>query len=376
MTDAREDLPGLDEAELVDEVGAAVGSEYHALEAAMIAAVALELRRGTGDPMAERRLASQGQRMVNQVDPDRLAVAAVGAAARAGADAASADARPSTGRRVPVRVSMRVLRETDSLARDLSATLASLGPQASNWMPRAYRAASFMLSTQDAARGIAERYLARGVPGKRYSDGRWMPIGSYAEMVARTITHQASVVSRTLTQSELGLSFVSIVTAFDACATCAQNRGKVWSLDGTPAGLHVLESVTDGTPVTIEVAGPLADASSGSHFRGPNCRCQIATVHPGLRIMTGPPHDPFAEKQRDRQRSLERDIRRWKAREAAALDDLSAATARRRTAAAQKRMREFLAESGRNRRPYREQLDWALGPALPSVVPTPVGAGR
>lgn len=360
--------PGWDDAELVEELGAAVGGEYHALEVAMLVLVANELRRRPGDPAALRNLQREGRRMVAQVDPRRIADAAVTTAGRAGVQSAGAD--------LGLRVTMTtgIARQMSDLAREMSESLAALHGPAAAWMPQMFRQASGLLtsSTQDDQRAIASRYLANGIAGKRYANGAWMPIGSYAEMVARTVTHQAVIVGRTMTQRAHGLDLVSIVTAADACASCASNRGKVWSIDGTPGGIYTYPSAIDGSPVQVTVHGALAAASQAKHFRGPNCRCQVVAVHPGLPVVQGPRHDPVAEKQRDRQRALERDIRRWKMREAAALDDMAAATARRHVRRAQARMRAFLDETGRNRRSYREQLEWATGPRVPTPTPARV----
>lgn len=363
-------IPREDPEQLVEDLGAAVGAEYHAAEATMIGLVAAALRDDpTYNPRTASRLHREGQRIAESMDPRALSAAVVHTATLAGVRTAATAAGATAGPRV--NVSMRVLVETDTLARELGDTLAGLADPITRWMPNAYRQAAGILSTQAKAEAIASRYLAAGVPGKRYSNGTYMPIGSYSEMVARTISHQASIVAQTLTQLDHGLSLCSILTAADCCASCAQNAGKVWSLDGTPAGTYTLVSVIDGSPVTVDIAGALADAASG-HFRGPNCRCQIATVLPGLRIPSGSDHDPAAEALRDRQRALERNIRQWKARELASLTPEDEATAKRHLQAAQRRMREFINQSGRQRRGYREQLTWATGPRIPSPEPAAV----
>lgn len=350
------------DAELVETLGAEVGAEYHALEVAMIAAVVTEVKRGTGDPLATFRLQDEGRALVASVDPHRLAATTVTRATQAGIAA------------VPgARMTPTLATTATDLSREMANTLARLGPGMAAWMPAAYTHAGLLLgSTQDDAAIIASRYLARGIPGKRYTNGTWMPIGSYAEMVARTISHEASIVARTASMAAAGMPFASIVTASDACASCAANRGKIWSLDGRPAGSYTVPIDGGGSRVVV-VAGPIAAASGrGSHFRGPNCRCQVVNFTPGAPVVKGPKHDPQAEKERDRQRSLERDIRRWKYREMTALDPVEKENARRRVRAAQGRMRDFLGETGRTRRPYRESTTWASGPRSAPVAPVSV----
>lgn len=350
------------DAELVESLGAEVGAEYNALEVAMIAAVVAEVRRGTGDPLAMLRLQDEGRRLVSNVDPHRLAFDTVSRATQHGIAAV-----PGAGMTTPLAMA------STNMSRDMANTLARLGPGMAAWMPQAYTRAGVLLgSTQDDAAILASRYLARGIPGVRYSNGAWMPIGSYAEMVARTVSHEASIMARTESMAAVGMPFASIVTAADACASCASNRGKIWSTDGRPAGAYTVP-LPGGGSRTVVVAGPISQASSrGSHFRGPNCRCQVVAFTPGTPIVKGPKHDPKAEKERDRQRALERDIRRWKYREMTALDPSEKENARQHVRSAQRRMRDFLAETGRPRRSYRESVSWANGPRAAAVAPVAV----
>lgn len=351
-----------DDSELVETLGAEVGAEYHALEVAMIAAVVVEVKRGTGDPLAMFRLQDEGRALVAGVDPHGLAATTVTRATQAGIASV-----PGAG------MTPALASTATDLSREMATTLARLGPSMAAWMPSAYTHAGILLgSTQDDAAMLASRYLARGIPGKRYANGTWMPIGSYAEMVARTISHEASITARTESMMSAGMPFASIVTAHDACASCAANRGKIWSLDGRAAGSYTVPIAGGGSRVVV-VAGPISAASArGSHFRGPNCRCQVVNYAPGAPVVKGPKHDAKAEKERDRQRALERDIRRWKYREMTALDPTEKENARRRVRAAQGRMRDFLGETGRTRRPYRESTSWASGPKSPPIAPVSV----
>lgn len=74
---------------------------------------------------------------------------------------------------------------------------------------------------------------------------------------------------------------------------------------------------------------------------------------------TKPMHDtanPDGYAERQQQRYIERQIRKWKRREAAALDDVAKAQAKGKVREWQHRMRNFIDETDRKRLYYREQV--------------------
>lgn len=83
---------------------------------------------------------------------------------------------------------------------------------------------------------------------------------------------------------------------------------------------------------------------------------------PGLTIpQADTTYDEAAEKERAEQRSLEREIRAAKRREASAMTDTDRARAARDVRDAQSEMRTFIRMTGRKRASYREQLHFADG---------------
>lgn len=66
--------------------------------------------------------------------------------------------------------------------------------------------------------------------------------------------------------------------------------------------------------------------------------------------------NPAGYEDRQQQRYIERQIRKWKRREAAGLDDEARAQARAKVREWQGRMRQFVAEKDRKRLYYREQV--------------------
>lgn len=355
-------LPDSDElAELIEALGAALASEYQAVEAEQIQAVADALRAGkVNDPavLADlRRLAQAHARALAQSPTaERVVALATLEAARMTARRLGRDGVPGS-----------LDAKGRALVLDLRGDLATMTANIRRWAPEAYRTASSMLTLDDRQAGVVERFLARGITARLYRNGARMPIGSYAEMVTRTIVHQAAIVGATETMLATGVGLCQIIVGNDACETCAANRGKVWSIDGTPAGPARID--TPNGPIFVVVAGSLAGASRGSHFRGPNCRCQIVAYSPGL-AQPATTWNRNAEQARDRQRALERNIRKWKAREVAALGDEAARDARRRVRKWQAELRAHLDATGRVRNRYREQL--AFAQPVPPGRPVPV----
>lgn len=206
-----------------------------------------------------------------------------------------------------------------------------------------------------------QRFLAEGITGfVDKADRRWT-IGAYAEMAGRTTINRAFNDAGIWRMGQSSIHLVTVVRGLDSCRKCADWAGKILSTDGTPAGPRILPHATRTEGVTVNVAGTVEDARAAG-WNHPNCRCRLVAYSPGLTVpQEDTTYDEDAEKERAKQRSLEREIRSAKRREASAMTD----TDRRRAAAdiaeAQQDMRSFIKETGRNRSNWREQLHFADG---------------
>jgi len=93
-----------------------------------------------------------------------------------------------------------------------------------------------------------------------------------------------------------------------------------------------------------------------------NCRHKEVAYLPGLTIpQAGQEYDPQAEAAREKQRSIERDIRKYKRREAVAGTPADEKRAALKVRAKQAQMREHIDLTGRKRASAREQLSFADG---------------
>lgn len=208
-----------------------------------------------------------------------------------------------------------------------------------------------------------QRFLSEGITGFVDRGNRRWTIGAYAEMAGRTTVNRAFNDAATWRMGQAGIHLATIVRGMDSCESCASWAGKILSTDGRPAGVIELPHTTKRATVTITVAGTV-DQARDAGWNHPNCRCRLVAYLPGVtNQQNDTTYDPEAERERARQRELERNIRAAKRREAYSDpgDRMAQQRAHREVLDAQASMREFLADTGRNRSNYREQLGFADG---------------
>ena len=215
-------------------------------------------------------------------------------------------------------------------------------------------------SRQQQAAAV-QRFLSEGIPAFTDRAGRRWTIGAYAEMAGRTSVNRAYNDAGVWRMQQSGLNLVTVVRGLDSCRKCAAWAGKILSTDGTPAGPAILPHQTDDRSVAVQVDGTVEGARAAG-WGHPNCRCRLVPYMPGLTIpQADTTYDEAAEKERAEHRSLEREIRAAKRREASAMTDTDRARAARDVRDAQHDMREFITRTGRKRQSYREQLHFADG---------------
>ncbi|MFI7547217.1 phage minor capsid protein [Actinoplanes sp. NPDC049599] len=202
--------------------------------------------------------------------------------------------------------------------------------------------------------------------------GRRWRLSSYVEMGVRTVTQRAAVQGQVDRQTRLGLPFVIVSNEVQECFLCRPYEGRVLRIDADgPAGVLLLPHAATGAQVPVHVLTTLDDARSRG-FQHPNCRHSVRTYLPGVTKL--PPRGTTADKQgdeaRQRQRAIERTIRRYKERELAALTPEGKAAAKAKVRLWQSQMRDHLAANPALKRlTYREQIGAGNIPA--SARPAP-----
>lgn len=211
-------------------------------------------------------------------------------------------------------------------------------------------------ATQDALNGFA----ARGIDGFTDKAGRTWHIDTYAEMATRT---GAAHSLRAAYEGELiarGEDLVLVTGNTYTCRLCAPWQDKILSLTGLyPAGVHRLPSAVGDGYVTVHVAGTLEEArAAGLHH--PNCTHSEGLYLPGATVIepgTMGVRDAETYDASQKQRALEREIRKHKRLLVAAITGEAESKARAAIRGYQAQIRELLAEHPKlQRKSYREAV--------------------
>ncbi|MFC8432246.1 phage minor capsid protein [Streptomyces sp. NPDC057253] len=231
------------------------------------------------------------------------------------------------------------------------------------------------VTRRQASQRALDQFAARGVTGFVDRSGRSWDMASYAEMAVRSVTARAAIEGHVDALGEIGVGLVMVSDAPLECPLCAKWEGEVLTLSGQ-SGPHTVRAEHVAPPeqprrgllrrrgpaptVAVHVAGSLLEARAAGLFH-PNCRHSLSAYLPG--VSTRPPHHAtpgttYADTQR--QREIERHIRRWKRTAAAAMDDDARRKANAKVRQWQAAMREHVAAHEHLRRkPQREQINSA-----------------
>ncbi|WP_130012147.1 phage minor capsid protein [Serinicoccus sediminis] len=210
---------------------------------------------------------------------------------------------------------------------------------------------------RDAAQQALDRLTTNGVRSFTDTAGRRWQAESYVEMAVRTSAGQAAVQGHVDQLQANSLDLVIVSNSPRECDLCRPWEGKVLSLSGGVAGTIERQSLTTGELVTVRVAGTLDDARRAG-LQHPNCRHGVSAYLPGATTVPRSTEDTDERvAQEQRQRAIERNIRRWKTRQATALTPEAEAKATAKVRQWQAAMREHLAATeGLTRKSAREQV--------------------
>ncbi|MFJ8900025.1 phage minor capsid protein [Streptomyces sp. NPDC102370] len=208
-------------------------------------------------------------------------------------------------------------------------------------------------ATQDAMR----RWADQGVTSFVDQSGRRWQLTTYAEMAVRTSVARAAVEAHTRALADAGIDLVTVSNAPRECPLCRPWEGKVLTLTG-PGGARTVaveHATEDGRMVRVRVAGSLDEARAAG-LQHPNCRHSTSAYTPGITRTDRAEPDPEGYEAGQRQREIERHIRKYKRRAAAATNPEAKRAAEAKTRQWQKAMRDHLtAHPDLRRLRHREQ---------------------
>lgn len=232
---------------------------------------------------------------------------------------------------------------------------------------------------QQATDAATRDFLEQGIACIRYRNGRRVNISTYAEMALRTAGTRAMLMGEAAQRERLGLDTV-LVSQYGACSkTCLPWQGLVYIDDvfqpyhgpHTPGGTYGVSRNGRQYPL-------LSAAMQGGLFH-PNCRHTLSTWVEGISTRPRPMDKAKVEAAAQleaKQRALERSVRKAKRQAAGLCDPAAAKAARARVRAAQKELRDFVADHGDvlRRNVWRERdaaaLERYTNPAASGILDT------
>lgn len=216
----------------------------------------------------------------------------------------------------------------------------------------------------ETAQNALNMFAARGITGFVDRAGRRWDLASYVEMATRTATARAALQGHIDRQIEIGNDLVMVSSIGTTCPICAQWQGKVLSISGNDKRYPSLES---------------AKAAGLFH---PNCKHTITAYFPEIDDYEPPvtKNNPEKYEATQKQRYNERQIRKWKRVEAAAMTPEAKAKAANMVKKWQAIQREHVAKWDLRRQYGRESIKNRVGDASkvrtksepkPTSKPTP-----
>ncbi|MBK3631570.1 capsid protein [Streptomyces sp. MBT97] len=227
---------------------------------------------------------------------------------------------------------------------------------------------------RDAAARALSKFADTGVTGFVDRSGRAWNLTSYVEMATRSALGRAAVEAHTERLGAAGIDLVIVSDAPEECPRCKPWEGKILRRSGPdgPDTVEMEHATEDDEMVEVAVAGSLPEARAAGLMH-PNCRHSISIYLPGVTRPRPKPPSRATYEQTQTQRYLERQVRTWKRKQAAAVGVKDAQAARARVRAYQARIRELVDETGLPRKSRREQIDT---PARPATAEQPARAVR
>lgn len=249
------------------------------------------------------------------------------------------------------------LAAANAIARELANSLGGVDQRILRFADDAYRrvvagAATALvrdgITPAQAQRAAWQALTRNGVTGFVDRAGKQWNLASYVEMAVRTASQRAYAASHVARLTSLGVDLVTINHDGHPCPLCLPWEGRVLSLPSADEAQQT------------EAAASLAEATAAGLFH-PNCRHVVVLYFAGVtdlgRASDWTPEDEARYRATQQLRELERQVRRAKRQQVAALTPLDARRAAREVRAAQAEIRLHVEQQGLVRRPRREQLD-------------------
>jgi hypothetical protein len=379
--------------DLLDDIAGSIADLYREVETALVKIVAAQLKKDTVAPNAELKLGSiQKLRTAAEAVYKRLQKTksakikeAIRTAYRNGYGSALASMPFSKAIRADAKQAMGDVPNAAVIENIAQALHRDLGRVEGNILRNvmdAYRAVqaagaarivSGAQTRRQASQAMWQRLIDRGITSFTDKAGRVWKLSSYAEMIGRTNAQRAAIQGQTDRLTSLGLDLVIVSDSVQECKICRPWEGKILTLSGPVGKVQVEHATRDGVMVDVQVKATLDQARAAGLFH-PNCRHSVSAYAPGITKQPTNTADPEGDEARQRQRYLERQIRKHKERAVGALTPEAKKKANVAVRAWQKELRDHLAANPKLKRlPYREQIGAGNIPGKGGPQGGPVG---
>lgn len=189
-------------------------------------------------------------------------------------------------------------------------------------------------------------FLEKGINSIEYKNGAKVNIASYAEMCLRTASHRATLLGEGKKRDEYGIHLVVVSAHGNTCKHCEPWQGQILIDDifSHPSKEYIGQ---------YKVKYKLLSEAIDKQFLHPNCRHSLITYFEGITSLPKVPNGKEAIKiyeAEQRQRALERQIRKWKRIEAGSIDEENKYKANKAIRNLEKQLREHLDKNKELRR--------------------------
>lgn len=189
-------------------------------------------------------------------------------------------------------------------------------------------------------------FLDKGINSIEYKNGARVNITSYAEMCLRTASHRATLLGEGKKRDEYGIHLIVVSAHGNTCRMCEPWQGQILIDD---IFSHPSKEYMEQYKVKYKLLSEAIDKG----LLHPNCRHSLITYFEGITTLPKVPDGKEAIRvyeAEQKQRALERQIRKWKRIEQGSLDEGNKSKANKTVRSLEKQLREHLDKNKELRR--------------------------
>lgn len=194
-------------------------------------------------------------------------------------------------------------------------------------------------------------FLDKGINSIEYKNGTRVNIASYAEMCLRTANHRAMLLGEGKKRDEYGIHLVVVSAHGNTCIKCEPWQGQILIDD---IFSHPSKEYIEQYKVKYKLLSEAIDKG----LLHPNCRHALITYFEGITTLPVVPDGKEAIRiyeAEQRQRALERQIRKWKRIKVGSLDPLEEGRAVKKVKELQNTLIDHINENPQLRRAYERE---------------------